>query len=55
MGALYLDCQWIQQLHTYGLLNGAFRPDDEVCELRAYIRQRSMLVKSASRHIQQMQ
>jgi len=50
-----LDCQWIQQLHTYGLLNGAFRPDDEVCELRAYIRQRSMLVKSASRHIQQMQ
>lgn len=50
-----LDCQWIQQLHTYGLLNGAFRPIDEVCELRAYIRQRSMLVKSASRYIQQMQ
>ena len=50
-----LDCQWIQQLHTYGLLNGAFRPVDEVCELRAYIRQRSMLVKSASRYIQQMQ
>lgn len=50
-----LDCQWIQQLHTYGLLNGAFRPTDEVCELRAYIRQRSMLVKSASRYIQQMQ
>lgn len=50
-----LDCQWIQQLHTYGLLKGAFRPADEVCELRAYIRQRSMLVNSASRHIQQMQ
>ena len=50
-----LDCQWIQQLHTYGLLNGAFRPVDEVCELRSYIRQRSMLVKSASRYIQQMQ
>lgn len=50
-----LDCQWLQQLHTYGLLNGAFRPSDEVCELRAYIRQRSMLVKSASRYIQQMQ
>lgn len=50
-----LDCQWIQQLHTYGLLNSAFRPADEICELRAYIRQRSMLVKSASRYIQQMQ
>ena len=50
-----LDCQWIQQLHTYGLLNGAFRPTDEVCELRAYVRQRGMLVKSASRTIQQMQ
>ncbi len=50
-----LDCQWIQQLHTYGLLNGAFRPDDKVCELRSYVRQRSMLVKSASRYIQQMQ
>jgi len=50
-----LDCQWIQQLHTYGLLNGAFRPTDEICELRAYVRQRSMLVKSASRYIQQMQ
>jgi transposase len=50
-----LDCQWIQQLHTYGLLNSAFRPADEVCELRAYIRQRSMLVKNSSRYIQQMQ
>ncbi len=30
------DCQWIQQLHTYGLLNTAFRPDEEVCALRAY-------------------
>lgn len=50
-----LDCQWIQQLHTYGLLNGAFRPADEICELRSYIRQRSMLVQSASRYIQQMQ
>jgi transposase len=50
-----LDCQWIQQLHTYGLLNGAFRPANEICELRAYIRQRSMLVQSASRYIQQMQ
>jgi len=50
-----LDCQWIQQLHTYGLLNAAFRPGDEICELRSYVRQRSMLVSSASRYIQQMQ
>jgi transposase len=50
-----LDCQWIQQLHTYGLLNGAFRHADEVCELRAYVRQRSMLVQSTSRYVQQMQ
>lgn len=50
-----LDCQWIQQLHTYGLLNGAFRPDNELCALRSYVRQRSMLIKSASRYIQQMQ
>jgi transposase len=50
-----LDCQWIQQLHTYGLLKSAFRPVEEICELRAYVRQRSMLIQSASRHIQQMQ
>ena len=28
------DCQWLQELHTYGLLRGAFRPEDEVCVLR---------------------
>jgi transposase len=50
-----LDCQWLQQLHTYGLLKGAFRPLDEICELRAYVRQRNMLVQSASRYVQQMQ
>jgi transposase len=50
-----LDCQWIQQLHTYGLLAGAFRPPDEVCVLRSYLRQREMLTQSSSRHIQHMQ
>jgi transposase len=50
-----LDCQWIQQLHTYGLLGGAFRPADEVCVLRGYLRQREMLVQSSSMHIQHMQ
>ena len=50
-----LDCQWIQQLHTYGLLAGAFRPPDEICVLRSYLRQREMLTQSASMHIQHMQ
>ncbi len=50
-----LDCQWIQQLHTYGLLAGAFRPPDEVCVLRSYLRQREMLIQTASMHIQHMQ
>jgi transposase len=50
-----LDCQWLQQLHTYGLLNGAFRPNEEVCALRTYMRQRSMLIRQAGIHIQHMQ
>jgi transposase len=50
-----LDCQWLQQLHTYGLLHGAFRPADEVCTLRAYVRQRNALVRSAASYIQRMQ
>lgn len=50
-----LDCQWLQQLHTYGLLKGAFRPVEQVCVLRTYLRQRSMLIKQASSHIQHMQ
>lgn len=50
-----LDCQWLQQLHTYGLLNGAFRPNEQVCALRAYLRQRKMLIEQAATHIQHMQ
>ena len=50
-----LDCQWLQELHTYGLLRGAFRPADRVCVLRSYVRQRSMLVAYASHHVQHMQ
>jgi Transposase IS116/IS110/IS902 family./Transposase. len=50
-----LDCQWLQQLHTYGLLRGAFRPDEQVCTLRAYVRQRATLVRSAASYIQRMQ
>jgi transposase len=50
-----LDCQWLQQLHSYGLLEGAFRPGDEIVALRGYWRQREMLIKSAASHIQHMQ
>ena len=35
-----LDCQWLRQLHSFGLLAGAFRPDDQLCVLRSYLRQR---------------
>ena len=50
-----LDCQWLQQLHTYGLLAGAFRPPEQVTALRAYMRQRGTLVRYAGSHIQHMQ
>jgi transposase len=49
------DCQWLQRLHTYGLLSGSFRPEDQVCVLRSYWRHRDNLVKYASAHIQHMQ
>ena len=49
-----LDCQWLQQLHIYGLLSGAFRPESEIRALRSYLRQRTMLVEYASDHIRHM-
>jgi len=39
-----LDCQWLQQLMSYGLLRGGFRPPEEVCALRAVWRHRDMLL-----------
>ena len=50
-----LDCQWLQQLHTYGLLEGAFRPPEQVCALRAFLRQRENLIRYASSHVQHIQ
>lgn len=50
-----LDCQWLQQLGTFGLVKSAFRPADEILPLRAYLRQRDMLIKNASTHILHMQ
>src|SRR6266478_6315645 len=49
------DCQWIYRLHSVGLLAAAFRPDEKTCQLRAYLRQRGNLIRSASRHVQHMQ
>jgi transposase len=50
-----LDCQWIQQLHTYGLLAASFRPPADICVLRSYVRQRESLLQERSRQIQHMQ
>jgi len=50
-----LDCQWLQQLMTYGLLSGAFRPTEQICVLRSLYRQRGMLLRSQARHVQHMQ
>lgn len=49
------DCQWLQQLHTFGLLNGSFRPRDAVCVLRSFLRLRDRLVKDCSSHILRLQ
>ena len=50
-----LDCQWIRELMSYGLLRGAFRPSDETCVLRAYVRQRHRLTRDRARCVQHMQ
>ncbi len=50
-----LDCQWLQQLMTYGLLRGAFRPTEAMCVLRSMWRQRGMLLRSQGRQVQHMQ
>jgi len=49
------DCQWIQRLHSLGLLNGSFRPEGEMCALRAYRRHRATLIEHRAAHIQHMQ
>jgi len=49
------DCQWLQELHSYGLLAASFRPADQICVLRSYWRQRARLVQSSATHIQHMQ
>jgi transposase len=50
-----IDCQWIQRLHTYGLLRGSFRPPESVQALRSYHRQRQSLIRYQAGHVQHMQ
>jgi transposase len=49
------DCQWIQRLHSYGLLSGSFQPEADMRALRSYLRQRSTLLEHRAAHIQHMQ
>ena len=43
------DCQWLQYLHSVGLLRGSFRPADQVCAVRTILRHRDALVRGAGR------
>jgi transposase len=49
------ECQWIQYLHSVGLLRAAFRPEDAVQAVRALTRHRKDLIEMASQHVQHMQ
>jgi transposase len=49
------DCQWIQGLHSVGLLRGSFRPEAEIVVLRSYLRHRAALIEHRAAHIQHMQ
>jgi len=49
------DCQWLQQLHSYGLLNGSFRPAQDICCVRSLMRHRENLSQSCGQEVQHMQ
>jgi transposase len=49
------DAQWIQTLHSYGLLKGSFRPQGDLVALRTLLRHRAQLVEHRAPHIQHMQ
>jgi hypothetical protein len=50
-----VDCQWLQQLHTFGLLRGSFRPEAAMCVARSYLRLRDTLTKDSNSLVQRMQ
>jgi transposase len=49
------DCQWLQFLHSVGLLRASFRPEQEVCAVRSLLRHRESLVQMAATHVHHMQ
>ena len=49
------DCQWLQYLHSVGLLTASFRPAQSICGLRSLLRHRESLIQSAAAHVQRMQ
>ncbi len=49
------DCQWIQELRSYGLLKQAFLPTAQIATLRSYMQQRDRWVADAARAVQHMQ
>ena len=48
------ECQWLQFLHSVGLLRAAFRPEGDVCAVRSMMRYRTELVEMTSQHILHM-
>lgn len=50
-----IDCQWLQYLHSVGLLRASFRPEDRICVIRSLLRHRDSLVQMAAAHVQHMQ
>jgi len=50
-----LDCQWLQYLHSVGLLRGSHRPPQDICAVRALLRHRDTLVRISASHVQHMQ
>ena len=49
------DCEWIRKLHSYGLLQGSFQPEDKIRALRTHLRDRDTLIRDCASHIQRMQ
>lgn len=49
------DCEWIQRLHSCGLLRGSFRPKEDVCMLRTLVRDKGNLVAEAGDWLRRMQ
>lgn len=48
-------CQWIQSLHSYGLLQGCFRPEDGICHLRSLVREKAVMAAERADWLRRMQ